>query len=223
MRVNDSATAPTYKPPKFFVSREQLWRLQEAPGDFPIEICRHDVVVGISRWPITRLDDWKSVREWLQREPGAYLLSYRWDDQLRWRHLWTVDDLLIDWGDFSHMEGVVYTPHTGVDWSVADKLEFARAAARKGAVSSKMRRKPDYHRETGKKLTDRSEYMWLILYLMMKRDCTATEMASVLWHSEMSKDRRNDKERGRFVRSDRGERRWIEAEIKRRFRKGIKP
>jgi hypothetical protein len=186
------------------VSREQLLRLRENRGRFPIEICRHDVVAGLSYWPIVTLDDWGDVCEWLQREPGAYLLSYRWDGK-GWRHLWTVDDL--GWDD-SHMVGVVWLPHSQVDWDAVDALD-AREVAREYRVSSAMRSRPMYR---GTKLTDRSGWMWRIACDMRAGGASCDEIACVLWNSEMSKDRRRD-------RYDSSERRHIEGEIQRLMRK----
>jgi hypothetical protein len=206
MRVNNNAGAASYQSPKLSLDLSaipivQFVRLWEAPGDFPIEICRHSPVDGLSYWRIKRLHDWQDVEDFLKREPAAYLLSYRWDDQLRWRILWDDRDVLAR---------VRRPPQSRVDWAVADRLD-ARAAARRGGVVSKMRRKPDYR--GAQKLTDRSDYMWLIANLMRERGCNANEIASVLWNSEMSKDRR------RADRTDYHERRHIEGEVRRLMEK----
>jgi hypothetical protein len=207
------------------IARAQLaWMMEDLDddrrfGNWPILLCRHSPVDGVPYWKVMEIDDWDGLEFFLEGHGCEYFFSYKWSDRKLWRKLkvgwWTTDKSIDEWGS------LIIRPQTEVDWDKALSEEFARAAAAKGAVSSKMRRKPEY--EDSKKLTDRSDYMWLITYLMMKRDCTATEMAAVLWHSEMSKDRRNDRDfSGRYVRTDRQERRWIEDEIKRRFRKGMK-
>jgi hypothetical protein len=146
-------------------------------GQWPVELRLHDIVTGLSYWPVVTVRDlWDLEHGALSIYSDKVLVSFRWHDRRRWHPLkvgwWTPDHVL------ARLAGVSMT-HRGVDWAAAGELS-ARDVLRRYPRSrlGMYLGRPSYGG------TDCSGLVFKIVWVLVK-DCgaTPTEAACVLMSS----------------------------------------
>jgi hypothetical protein len=202
MRVNDSAESaqakssklspidqllqwrgPSYSPDVFppwrlnLIVEAQVAYIEQSDldGEYPIELCFHDPVTGVSRWPIKIVNDCEDLQTWLGLSWSGTFISYRFHNRLRWRPLkvgwWTPDDVL-------KQLSLVGLSQDGVDFgAAADLLRDPSALKRKSGLRDIWGAAPMLN-DQGK--PDRSEtWMWQA-GLMRDAGASNEEVAAML-------------------------------------------
>ena len=199
MRVEYTARAPSYQRSKYrervertrqlfnpvrlaTVADAQLAYIDEDLdrwfGDWPIELCRHSPVDGLSYWPIKKIQSWGELHDFLQTRGSQYLFSYKWSDRRRWRVLrvgwWTPDDVL------ARLANVVL-PQRGIDWGAVAHMDARRDVLDKYPATGL--RKYMGHCAAG----NRSDVVYRIVRTLMERGASNEEAACVAAASEAYK------------------------------------
>jgi hypothetical protein len=97
-------------------------------GDWPIEVCLHDIATGLSYWPIKHVESWDELEDLLTVDSSRCLISYKWSTRKRWRVLrvgwWTSDDVL------SRLKGAGLPQAGGIGWPAVQALSASDVCRR---------------------------------------------------------------------------------------------
>jgi hypothetical protein len=146
-------------------------------GDWPIELCFHDVVTGLSYWPVYPVEDlWALEHGVLSQFSDKVFISFKWHDRRRWHPLrvgwWTSDDALARLCGSWPTQG-------GVDWLAARELD-ARDVLRRYPRSYLRRYLGAVYKPRDDAGTDTSGLVFKIVHTLVRLGATPTEAACVV-------------------------------------------